>query len=757
MQFGGTDALLRTRLVRGLRELVRPWTGITMKMLRRIAWLNLLCAFAVASTGCSPTQPFYMHSDCDLSHHLDSATEISFPLTKQRTLADAAGAITPFNIENIEEVERWKLTLEEAISIAMQNSHVMRSLGGRPAQPVGQSAGSPPGSLSFNPDFSSTAYDPAIQETSNTGVEAALANFDAQLQTRLTWDRQDRLANTLQDVSQFFQQSVEADNVNFEHELSKRTVSGTQWFARNVTTYTSNNNPTRRHFSDWLTSFELEARHPLLRGSGVQVNRVPVMLARINTDIAISDFEINVRDFVYEVEQAYWELVFHYHNLDAARTGFSSAHATWQGIDTRVETGSAGSADEAQSRGQFYTFRARQEQALSDLLRQESRLRYLLGIAPTDGRLIMPVDAPTRARVEFDWNGINQEALIRSPELRRQRWRLEQNEIQVLAARNQLLPQLDLVALYRLLGQGDNLRIGSRDGLNFNQDGSSAFDTLTEGDFAEWQLGFQYQQPIGYRAEMTQVRNTQLQLRRSQKRLEDLELEITHQLSSGFARLRDRYRIAQTQYNTLKAYRDQVKAAKVAYDQGTITLNIVLDAQSRQAQAESDYFRALLEYNLAIAEVHLRKGSLLEHDGVVLSEGPWTAKAYQDSLDLARQRDGSYYLDYGFSRPGVVSQGPVPRFAGSPAIAPANSLPPAPAVNDGGVFGTEVQAVPIEGVPIEGVPVEGVPIDGGVPIEGMPVESFPIESGISPSMGGEVVSPPIQGGEGFDYGPLGGL
>ena len=728
-----------------------------MKMLRRIAWLNVLCACAVASTGCSPTQPFYMHSDCDLSHHLAAATEISFPDTSQPIMPDAARSLTPFNIENIEEVERWKLTLEEAISIAMQNSHVMRSLGGRPAQPVGQSAGSPPGSLSFNPDFSSTAYDVAVQETSNTGVEAALANFDAQLQTQLTWDRQDRLANTLANVSQFFQQSVEGDNVNFQHELSKRTVSGTQWFARNVTTYNSNNNPTQLHFSDWLTSFELEARHPLLRGSGVQVNRVPVMLARINTDIAISDFEINVRDFVYEVEQAYWELVFQYHNLDAARTGFNNAHATWQGIDTRVETGSAGSADEAQSRGQYYTFRARQEQALSDLLRQEARLRYLLGIAATDGRLIMPTDAPTRARIEFDWNAINQEALIRSPELRRQRWRLEQNELQVIAARNQLLPQLDLIALYRFLGQGDNFRIGSRTGLNFTEAGSSAVDNLFEGDFAEWQLGFQYQQPIGYRAEMTQVRNTELQLRRSEKRLEDLELEITHQLSSGFARLRDRYRIAQTQYNTLKAFRDQVKAAKGAYDQGTITLNIVLDAQSRQAQAESDYFRALLEYNLAISEIHLRKGSLLEHDGFALSEGPWTAKAYQDSLDRARQRDGSYYLDYGFSRPGVISKGPVAAFSGSPAIAPANSLPQDAVLSDDAFFGTDVQGVPVESYPIDGVPIEGVPIDG-LPIEGVPVESFPMDSPlIDPSMSGEVISPQIQSSEGFDYGSLGGL
>ena len=324
------------------------------KLRRRFAWLNVLCAIALA--GCSPTTPFFLHEDGDLSHYLNEATEINYPILEQSVLPDAAGSEKPFNIENVDIKERWKMPLEEAISIALQNSHVLRSLGGRVAQPVGQSAGSPPESLTFNPDFSSTAYDVAVQETSNTGVEAALSNFDAQLQTRMTWDRSDRPANTLQNVSQFFQQTLERDQMNYQTELSKRMATGTQAFVRSVTTYTSDNNPTRHHFSDWLTSAEFEVRHPLLRGSGVQVNRVPVMLARMNTDIAISDFEINVRDFVFEVEQAYWNLYYYYHNLSAARTGFNSAHETWKQTNTLSEAGKeqGDAANEAQVSGSVF-------------------------------------------------------------------------------------------------------------------------------------------------------------------------------------------------------------------------------------------------------------------------------------------------------------------------------------------------------------------------------------------------------------------
>jgi hypothetical protein len=59
--------------------------------------------------------------------------------------------------------------------------------------------------------------------------------------------------------------------------------------------------------------------------------------------------------------------------------------------------------------------------------------------------------------------------------------------------------------------------------------------------------------------------------------------------------------------------------------------------------------------------VHYRKGSLLDYDGVYLAEGPWPGKAYFDAMRQARKRDAGLYMDYGYTRPNVVSRGPVPQ------------------------------------------------------------------------------------------------
>ena len=67
-------------LARGLRVMgATLGLRITMnKLRRRFAWLNVLCAVALA--GCSPTQPFFLHEDGDLSHYLNEATEINYPI-----------------------------------------------------------------------------------------------------------------------------------------------------------------------------------------------------------------------------------------------------------------------------------------------------------------------------------------------------------------------------------------------------------------------------------------------------------------------------------------------------------------------------------------------------------------------------------------------------------------------------------------------------------------------------------------------------
>lgn len=254
----------------------------------------------------------------------------------------------------------------------------------------------------------------------------------------------------------------------------------------------------------------------------IRGGNVRFVLARTNNDIALADFQAGVRNMVSDLERAYWDLYYNYRNLAAVQAGRDSALQVWRKVYAlHVAGGKGGEAKkEAQAREQYFLFRAQAENSLNLLYTGESRLRILMGLASTDGRLIRPADEPSTAEVRFDWKEILPEAL---------------------------------------------------------------------------DSGVQLSQ--------------------------DQEIELVHVLTNAVRDLDRNYAVSQTTFNRRVAAAKQVEAVKAAYDAGKTTLDMLLDSQRRLADAEITYFRALVDYNVAILQVHFRKGSLLSHNGILLAEG----------------------------------------------------------------------------------------------------------------------------------------
>ena len=679
-------------------------------MSRHIPFVAIVMAVGlVALVGCQPQQPFYLkHVDSDLAHYKGVATELEYPDVDAERLSDVAAAKRPFSLLNNDPKDIWNLTLEEAIKITLTNSKVIRTIGG-------QIQGPPTGILG-NANIP-TVYDPALAETDpRSGVEAALSAFDAQFSSSVLWER----TNTPENVNPNYlligsANIYEHDIAKFVAELSKTTATGGQFSLTHTVAYDKDRFPNYglsslgapySYPSDWNVNLQAEWKQPLLQGAGVQFNRIAgpgatpgnyngVMLARINSDIALADFEASVRNLVLDVETAYWELYFSYRALDSAKAGRDSALETWRKVYTLFRVGGKGgeAEKEAQARENYYNFRVSVEALLggngttlggfqsigTGVYQAESKLRYLMGIAATDGRLIRPKDEPTTAKVSFDWCDVLGEGLARNVELRQQKWVVKRRELELIAAKNFLLPKLDLDAQYRWLGLGNDLLPESNNtGADFTQPGSNAYQSLTGGQFQEWQVGLQLNMPLGFRKEMAGVRNAQMLLTRERAKLQEAELELSHQLAFAVRDLEANYVLANTTFAHWAAAKNDLAAVTIAYETETITIDRVLEAQQRVAQSEGNYYRSVADYNKSIAEVHYRKGSLLEYNGVCLKEGPWPGKAYFDARRRARARGAGTYMDYGFTQPRVVSRGPIDQQAGGGAPAQSGAATAAP-------------------------------------------------------------------------------
>lgn len=650
-----------------------------------LVWLLIL---TVTATGCFPTQPMYLRDRGDMSYYVEKATGIEYPDLATASLDEVTQAQPPITVIDPDFNQFYDLTLEECVSMALQNSKVIRGFG----TPTLQGTRVSPGldNLTNSPQGPGTLYNIAIRETepgfigtpgqisppgsintntgldSNIGVEAALADFDAQWTTNMFWTRSDEPRNT---VAPFDQLTFRQDQVQFQSEIAKKTASGTQLFVRNVDVYTNNNiplasDPLNPGFqllpSWWRAAMEFEVRQPLLRGRGEFIQRMPIVISRIGTDQEIANLEAQLQNMVTNVEIRYWDLQAAYRNLDAAKDGRNAALETWRIVkDKYDEETDVNIQQVAQAGEQYHFFDEQVIDAYNTLLTAESSLRFLLGIASTDGQIIRPVDEAVAAPIEFDWCASLEEALLYRPELRQERWEIKKRELALAYSKNSLLPEFNVSALYRWLGLGDNLVSYDDNTPDFPNPGSGAYNDLFGGNFQEFQFTGEFRVPIGFRRELANVRNAQVKLAREIARLEDLELDVTRELSDAIRALAANLRIMQTSFNRWCNTKIEEEHFRNLADAGVETLDVALDAQRRRAQAEVAFYTALSEYNKVIALVHRRKGTILAYNGIGFDEGQWTGKAYHDAQEQARKRGASRQVNYGWTRPGVISQGPI--------------------------------------------------------------------------------------------------
>ncbi|MEM6776877.1 MAG: TolC family protein [Planctomycetota bacterium] len=559
----------------------------------------------------------------------------------------------PISTQNPSVREHWDLQLADAIEYALLNSEVIRDLGGRAIR---------------SPSSVMTKESPAIQETDpRFGVEAALSAFDASLSAGLFFENNDRALNNI--LLGGGTRSFVQDLGQYSSEISKQTATGTLLSARHNVEYDFNNAPGNADPNlPWSTNVELEIRHPLLQGRGTDFNRIAgpgatpgvyngVLIARVNADISQLDFEAGIRDLVSDVETAYWELYYAFIAYNATEKARDRALETWRQIETWRQSGLRGGTPqrEARSREQYYRFevelknllagqmkersRATTFRGLGGIYTQERELRLLMGVPINDGRLIRPVTEPSSAHIVFDWTDILSEATTSRVEIRRQQMQIKRRNLELVAAKNFLLPRLDTVGRYRWRGLGHDLLDPSGGDSEFD----NAYENMLDGNFQELQVGVELSAPVGFRQASAAVRHARLSLSREKAILEEQQRQVTLEISQALAELDRAYDISQIHLNRRIAAAEQLSATEVLYEQSEesqkgVLLDQLLDAQTRLADAETQYGRAMVEYMMAIKQIHGAKGSMLHYNHVVLAEGDWPSKARTDASERASRR-----------------------------------------------------------------------------------------------------------------------
>ncbi len=241
------------------------------------------------------------------------------------------------------------------------------------------------------------------------------------------------------------------------------------------------------------------------------------------------------------------------------------------------------------------------------MLQREAALRNILGLPPYEPNRVVPVSSLVEEKLEIDWEGILSLAETQRPDIIELKLILEADQQRLVLSRNQALPRLDGVALYRWNGLEGELPSG-------------AVVSTRPGQFADWNLGINFSVPLGLRGERALLRQQELIIRRDQANLQQGLHQALHVLAANLRNLEQFYQ----QYERYKAVR---QAAKTNLDQqmatentGLIPFIIVLQAVVDWGNSVSNEAQALVQYNTELARLERETGSILEAHGIAFYE-----------------------------------------------------------------------------------------------------------------------------------------
>ena len=541
-----------------------------------------------------------------------------------------------FDENNLSSDKVRSMPLQDCFSQALGSSRILKDLG------VTVLRG--PQSVVSNLDPAIVYADPRI------GEEAALSAFDANLFASTNYEKNDRGLN-----NQFF-----GVNGNLLQDLSltqvginKRSATGGLFTVRNVTAYDRNNQQTNRFGAySWENYIETQIRQPLMQGAGSEFNRIAgpgntpgqfngVLLARVRTDTNLVEFEKSVRDYLADVENAYWDLYYAYRDLDARIDARKIAEDTLGELKAKdASTGRKSQAEEQVHRFQSEIVDSLNGRVVDGTRNNngstggtfrgsggirvcERKLRLMIGLPINDGTLINTTDSASQAPVVYNWDDAIGEALSRREELRRQRWIIKARELELVASRNFLKPQLDMVSQYRIRDFGKDL-----------------FSQPSSVNYQEWQLGLEYQLPVGFRRANNAVKHSQLVLARESEILREQERGVHFGLSNAINESKRAHDNLILQRKRLDSIVTQLKAMDERSASGeTAELDVRLETHRRLLDARLRFHQAEVEHVLAIRNINVEKGTLLAYCNVFLNESASSSEASADAMQRIASQD----------------------------------------------------------------------------------------------------------------------
>ncbi|MGH9579998.1 MAG: TolC family protein, partial [Terriglobales bacterium] len=377
------------------------------------------------------------------------------------------------------------------------------------------------------------------------------------------------------------------------------------------------------------TSFRLTLRQRLLSGFGLGTNTRFIRIAKNNREISDISFRNQVIATVSQIQNIYWDLVNAYEDVKVKERSLALAEKTLSDNRKQVEIGTLAPIEIVRAESEVATRNQELIVSQTNLQLQQLLTKNAITRDLTDATLaaapVIPTDTmevPDQEPV-VPTEDLISEAFQHRPEIAQARIDLTNREISNRAARNALLPSVDLVAWY-----GASALAGLQNPNNTTIPPDSiprtgfpnAFGRLFDHDFPDYAVGFNVNIPIRNRAAQADQVRSELEYRQAQLRLQQLHNQVGIEVRNAkFAVQQNRARVEAARKGR-ELGQQSLEAEQKKYALGASTNFQVLQAQRDLALAESNLVAARSAYEKSRVELDRVTGLALAHNGISVED-----------------------------------------------------------------------------------------------------------------------------------------
>jgi outer membrane protein TolC len=420
--------------------------------------------------------------------------------------------------------------------------------------------------------------------------------------------------------------TVSTQSTNYDFSITQQLPTGGN-LAAQLTSYkydTNRNfqtiNP--RYGADLSFSFQ----QPLLQNFGLKMGRREILIAGNSLAATEEQFKKSVQDLIYQVEDIYWNLVYYIQDLEVKKQSLKQAQQLLEKNRRAVEVGTMAPMEVINAQTSVAQREADILAAETQVKNQEDRLKTLLNLQAENPQTeliqLIPSDEPDYDPTDISLESALATAMDKRPDLNASRISLQNTELDLTFAKNQMLPDLSLNAQYSSPGvSGDQLVYRNNNPLT-----GEVVDRIPGGfsnslqdalgfKYKNWTLGLTMNLPLNDVFSRAQLAQAQVNLEQARMQIENQQQQIFRDIKIAVRNVESNYKRIQA-YQTAREFAEkQLAAEEEKLKVGLSTNFLVLQYQTDLANARSSELRAIIDYKLSLAQLYRDIGTNLSaHD-----------------------------------------------------------------------------------------------------------------------------------------------